>query len=250
LPMHSKRKAYIIDEVHMLTKEAFNALLKTLEEPPAHVMFILATTDPDKLPETIVSRCQTFVFKKPGVSVIREVIVRSAEKEGVTLDLGASELISLVADGSFRDAYGVLQKVMSAVSGKVITAVDVERVTGAPRLTLVHDFVVAIAHKETARALGIIRDVEKSNADMRLFTELVLERTRSVLYARLAPEVWKKTVVGMSVDDRKAIDSLAKDTKAVLSSATLSALLGAYSEISRSVIPAVPLEIAVLNLLA
>ena len=248
LPMHSKRKAYIIDEVHMLTKEAFNALLKTLEEPPSHVIFILATTDPDKLPETIVSRCQTFIFKKPGVSVIREVVVRSAEKEGIILDLGASELIALVADGSFRDAYGVLQKVISAIPGKSITSADVERVTGAPRRTLVHDFVVAIAHRNAAHALGVIRDVEKSNADMRLFTELVIERTRSVLYARIAPEVWKKTVVGMSVDDRKAIDVLAKDTEAVITSGTLSALLGAYSEIGRSVIPAVPLEIAILAL--
>jgi len=249
LPMRSKRKAYIIDEVHMLTKEAFNALLKTLEEPPAHVIFILATTDPEKLPETIVSRCQTFMFKKPSVAVIREVVISSAEKEGIVLESGASELIALLADGSFRDAYGVLQKVVSATKGKTISVVDVERVTGAPRMKLVTDFVAGIAHKDAPLALGAIHEVEKANADIRLFTELVLERVRSVLYARVAPEVWKKTAVGLSVDDRKNIDALAKDTSAKFSSETLVELLHAYGEISRTVIPAVPLEIAVLNLI-
>jgi DNA polymerase-3 subunit gamma/tau len=86
LPFESPYKVYIIDEAHMLTKEAFNAFLKTLEEPPAHVVFILATTEPDKLPDTIVSRCQTFAFNKPTPAVLAQVITRVAKKEGYTLE--------------------------------------------------------------------------------------------------------------------------------------------------------------------
>lgn len=101
LPFESKYKVYIIDEVHMLTKEAFNALLKTLEEPPQHVVFILATTEFEKLPDTIVSRCQSFVFKTPGAPILKEMLLRAAKKEKVSLEPAAAELIALIASGSF-----------------------------------------------------------------------------------------------------------------------------------------------------
>src|SRR5579872_5734422 len=115
-PFSSPYKVYIIDEVHMLSKEAWNALLKTLEEPPAHVIFILATTELDKVPETIISRCQTFTFRKPGREVVRKQIAAIAKKENYNLDPGAADLIALLGDGSFRDALGMLEKVMSALT--------------------------------------------------------------------------------------------------------------------------------------
>ena len=93
LPFNSDYKVYIIDEVHMLTKEAFNALLKTLEEPPKHVIFILATTELDKVPETIISRCQTFTFKKPTLSVLKDLVLSVSKKENFTLDNAGAELI-------------------------------------------------------------------------------------------------------------------------------------------------------------
>lgn len=140
LPFDSKYKVYILDEVHMLTKEAWNALLKTIEEPPAHVVFILATTEIEKVPDTIVSRCQTFVFKKPTDAILSEVVKNVASKEGYKLEEGGAELIALLSDGAFRDALGTLQKVISFSKDKKITKSEIESVTGAPSDKLVDEF--------------------------------------------------------------------------------------------------------------
>ncbi|MEK7787542.1 MAG: AAA family ATPase, partial [Chloroflexota bacterium] len=113
LPFDSKYKIYIIDEAHMLSKDAWGALLKTLEEPPNHVIFILATTELHKVPDTIISRCQVFTFKKPTETILKKVIIDVAKKEGFELDNGSAELLAILADGSFRDGLGELQKVLN-----------------------------------------------------------------------------------------------------------------------------------------
>src|ERR1700710_2713548 len=102
-PTSVKYKVYIVDEVHMLTKEAFNALLKTLEEPPRYVVFILATTEIEKIPETVLSRCQVFQFKKPSEKILKDVVTSIAKSEGYSIASDAAELIALLGDGSFRD---------------------------------------------------------------------------------------------------------------------------------------------------
>ncbi|KKR74438.1 MAG: polymerase III, subunit gamma and tau protein [Parcubacteria group bacterium GW2011_GWB2_40_8] len=117
-PLGGSVKVYIIDEVHMLTKEAFNALLKTLEEPPSHVIFILATTELDKVPETIISRCQNFTFRKISENVLRKAMLSIAVKEGFEIDEETAGLIALMADGSFRDAQGTLDQILSAQGGE------------------------------------------------------------------------------------------------------------------------------------
>jgi DNA polymerase-3 subunit gamma/tau len=132
LPFSSPYKMYIIDEVHMLTKEAFNALLKTLEEPPAHVIFVLATTELHKVLPTVVSRCQSFVFKSPTRSVLKEMIQGIVDKEGFSIDAGSLDLIAMLGNGSFRDTQGVLQKLVSYSKDKKISRDEVELVTGAP----------------------------------------------------------------------------------------------------------------------
>ena len=151
LPFDSKYKVYILDEAHMLSKGAWNALLKTLEEPPAHVIFILATTEFEKIPETVISRCQTFSFKKPTQKVLKEVVVAIAKKEGFILEPASADLIALLGDGSFRDAQSILQKVMGTVdpltklgAGKKISLAEVVVVTGAPQGELVNDFIRAL----------------------------------------------------------------------------------------------------------
>src|SRR3990167_6050754 len=139
LPFESKYKVYIIDEVHMLTRDAWNAFLKTLEEPPAHVVFILATTELEKVPETVISRCQTFSFKQPNQATLRNFALATAKLEGVILEPEAAELVALLGDGSFRDAHGILEKVLSSTKGKKITRQEIEAVTGAPKAELVRD---------------------------------------------------------------------------------------------------------------
>ena len=116
LPFNSTYKFYIIDEAHALTKDAWGALLKTLEEPPEHVIFVLATTEQDRVPETILSRCQVFNFKKPSHAVLKKLVLDIAKAEGASIAPQAAELVALGGEGSFRDTLGILQKVFT-ISG-------------------------------------------------------------------------------------------------------------------------------------
>lgn len=111
LPFESPYKVYILDEAHMLSKGAWNALLKTLEEPPAHVIFILATTELGKVPETVLSRCQVYEFKKPTREGVVRLVTRIAKKEGYELEAGVADLVALLCEGSYRDALSVLEKI-------------------------------------------------------------------------------------------------------------------------------------------
>uniref|UniRef100_A0A7C6AFI9 DNA polymerase III subunit gamma/tau n=1 Tax=candidate division WOR-3 bacterium TaxID=2052148 RepID=A0A7C6AFI9_UNCW3 len=128
-PLHGKYKIYIIDEVHMLTAEAFNALLKTLEEPPPSVVFILATTNPAKVPATIVSRCQRFTFKRLSITEISQRLKKIAEKEGIEITDKALYYLALRADGSIRDGESILEQLTSFSEGK-ITEEDVFKLIG------------------------------------------------------------------------------------------------------------------------
>src|SRR3989344_4946079 len=144
LPFRSPYKVYIIDEAHMLTKEAFNALLKTLEEPPPHVIFILATTEPSKIIDTIISRCQVFTFKKPNQQILKQSVARIAKEEGFELLPASADLIATLAEGSFRDAESILQKVISSSADKKISIEEVEMITGAPKARLLNDIINSI----------------------------------------------------------------------------------------------------------
>jgi DNA polymerase-3 subunit gamma/tau len=253
LPFESTYKVYIIDEVHMLTKEAFNALLKTLEEPPAHAIFILATTEMDKLPETVVSRCQTFTFKKPTREVLRELIGSVAKKEGFALEAGASDLIALLGDGSFRDTLGMLQKVMSGnreaaggKDGKKILVKDVEMVAGAPKNSVVNAFVTAFAAGDVPASLAAVSEADKAGIDMNVFLTLVLEKARFILLVRSGAKV-ADIEERVSEEDFLLIKTIGTDPKNHISSKTLAELLRASDETSRVSIQTLPLELAVLR---
>src|SRR3989344_4580532 len=152
LPFASPYKVYILDEVHMLSKGAWNAFLKTLEEPPSHAVFILATTELEKVPETVQSRCQVFEFKKPPRAVLAKMPAAVAKKEGYTLAPDAAELIALLAEGSYRDALSVLQKVFAASPDKKLSREEVEQATGAPRRAQVHALISALSTGERGGA--------------------------------------------------------------------------------------------------
>jgi DNA polymerase-3 subunit gamma/tau len=263
-PLESPYKVYIVDEAHMLTKEAFNALLKTLEEPPSHAIFILATTEFDKLPETIVSRCQSFSFKKPSREILRTVVTAVAKKEGFTLESGAGDLIAMLGDGSFRDALGTLQKIVgsitptktSANSPMKITLADVELVTGAPRNVLVNDFVSALVAGDVSRALAALSAADESAVDMKFFITLVLEKARAILLLKIGSSGEgkssdKKSSVDelFSAEDAVFLRSLAADPKSRLNSAALALLLRAYDDTGRAAIPTLPLELATIDIL-
>jgi DNA polymerase-3 subunit gamma/tau len=248
LPFDSKYKVYIIDEVHMLTKEAFNALLKTLEEPPAHVVFILATTELEKVPETIQSRCQTFAFRKPSAAVLRSVIEKTAKKEKVTLGAGAADLIALLANGGFRDALGTLQKVISAAGDK-ITADDVARITGTPPATVVHDVIDAIARGALSDALMTVEKSRASNMSPKTLLELVLHTFRRILLVKVAPALTKGEFDGLSEEEKTFILKMSKMESAHLNSNTLLALLDAMTSQRHAFIEELPLELALIRTL-
>ena len=245
LPFSSPFKVYIIDEVHMLSKDAWNALLKTLEEPPKHVIFILATTELDKVPETIISRCQTFTFRKPSREIVRKQIVSIGKKEGIELDAGAADLIALLGDGSFRDALGMLEKVMSSSKDKKISREEVESITGAPRAGLVNQFIENLIGKNEDTALKVLGEAEKAGISMNTFITLVLEKARFILLVQHSPTSIVGVKERVSPDDWDFI--LAQANKKLLTPAILVTLLEAAEGIGRARIEVLPLELAVIR---
>jgi len=246
-PFDSKYKVYIIDEVHMLTTPAFNALLKTLEEPPEHVIFVLATTEVHKLPDTIISRCQSFTFRKPTQSELTKVILNIAKKEGDEIDKDAAALIALLAEGSYRDAIGTLQKVITLSGDKKLDRAEVERVTGAPKSALVQSFVRAVVAKDLEAALASVKEVTKAEVDMKAFLKLSLRLLRFVMLSRYDKDFEHVLEGELSKEELDMVKEMGKDSANL--SAPLSALITAYSEIDRAYIKQLPLELALVNVL-
>jgi DNA polymerase-3 subunit gamma/tau len=248
LPFESPYKVYILDEVHMLSKDAFNALLKTLEEPPKHVVFILATTETDKLPETVVSRCQVFTFKKPSQTILKDVVIATAKEEGYTIDNAGAELIAILGDGSFRDTLGVLQKVISSIGRKKITIEDIEIVTGAPRTAIVSDFISALAEGNREKGLQAIATAKESNIDMKVYLKLILQKLRYVLILKNAPTLLPQIQNETSEEELTFIKQIASSPENKITSGTLLELLTTYDLIASSYIEELPLELAVIKL--
>ncbi len=247
LPFESTYKVYIIDEVHMLTKEAFNALLKTLEEPPKHVVFILATTEVHKLPETIVSRCQVFEFRRPTVEILKDLITDIAKKEGFSIEPAAAELLALVSEGSFRDAHGALERGIAGLEGKKITRAHVEEATGAPKSEFVRAFVLALAEKDAAKAFEALAAVSKRSFDAKLFLELSVSLARLALLEKMGVDSLVRAQA--SEEDRAFAKELIGNKKAVVDSKLLRALLGAFETVSISPVRELPLELVILDVM-
>ena len=252
LPFDSKYKVYIIDEVHMLSKDAWGALLKTLEEPPKHVIFILATTEFHKVPETIISRCQVFVFKKASDTISRKMLIDVAKKEGFDLEAGSAELLAILGDGSFRDALGELQKVLNFTDkkNKKIKREDVEKITGAPKTTLVNDFISAIAEGNLEKGVSAVRRASEDNLDMRLFFKLIIEKFRVAIILRYAPKLKGEMAEDLGESDLKFLKELVvKDKQGMLRSPALSILLEEYQNIDNAFITELPLELALVKII-
>lgn len=249
LPFESIYKVYILDEAHMLSKSAWNALLKTIEEPPKHVIFILATTEENKIPETIVSRCQSFSFKKPTQNILRDVVIAIAKKEGFSLETSSADLIALLGDGSFRDAQSILQKVMGASKDKKISPEEVEIVTGAPKTELVNDFIRAIDENKLELGLKAVSKATEANIDMLLYFKLVLHKMRMILLLRNLKSSEGKLQNEMTDTDLKFLKGIAEEKPSKINSDTLLTLLSYYDMVARAYIPELPLELVLTKLI-
>jgi len=249
LPFRSKYKVYIVDEVHMLTKEAFNALLKTLEEPPKHVIFILATTEPEKLPETVVSRCQVFSFKKPSQKILKDLVLSVAKQEGTTLALASADLIAMLGDGSFRDTHGILEKVVNSHKGGKPSVEEVERLVGAPRGMIVNELIAALAERALPVALKVVADASAAGGDMRVFARLLLQKIRFILLLRFAANMERDIEDALSADDLVFLKQYVQGKGANITADVLRELIIAYDELPRAVITELPLELALIRVL-
>lgn len=249
LPFDSKYKVYILDEVHMLTPQAWNALLKSIEEPPAHVIFILATTEMNKVPDTIISRCQNFIFKKPSDTILADVVTSVAKSEGFDIAEGGAELIALLGDGSFRDTLSTLDKILSSALSKKVSMESIVNATGAPHISLVEDFLTAISSGEIENAFGSIRKAVSQNLDMEVYMKMIISQMRYALILRYAPKMKSKLMNKLSEHDIDFLVNLVSTKSRFISSATLIILLDALSKMRNAFIRELPLELATIEIL-
>ncbi len=185
-PFSSLYKVYIIDEAHMLTKEAANALLKTLEEPPSHVIFILATTDPEKLPSTIISRCQKIVFRSPDIATLVTQLIAVAKKEGKTLTEASATLIASFGNGSYRDALGILEQVLQLGSDvKVVEHTLVASFLGEPEEATNILLLEALCKRDEGSVIDILARAASSAYDALRLYDALIELTRQALLIRI-----------------------------------------------------------------
>ena len=187
MPVEGRKKVFIIDEAHMLTTEAWNALLKTIEEPPAHVMFIFATTEIEKLPVTIVSRCQRYTFRRITSDDIAQRLSYVAEKEGFGLDPAAAQLIAVHADGGLRDALSILDQCAGMATG-TITPQVVEELIGLVSKEWIIHFLNALRNGDGPKLLSYIHDALAEGRDATQIMEALIQHVRALLVGKVAPD--------------------------------------------------------------
>ena len=199
MPVMCKYKVYIIDEVHMLSTGAFNALLKTLEEPPEHVIFILATTEPQKLPITIISRCQRFDFKKINVLDISKRLKYISQKEGIDIDDEAIEEIAKLSEGAMRDAIGLLDQISSFADSK-ITVEDIYTIRGSVSNRVLIELIEKYIDNDASSILSIVDDIYLSGKDFYRLSEDILVFYRNMLISKVAPSYFEDKALQLKDD--------------------------------------------------
>ncbi len=244
LPVMAKYKVYIIDEVHMLSTAAFNALLKTLEEPPAHVVFILATTELHKVPATILSRCQRYDFNKLSIEEIGEALMYIADCEDITLSMSAARTIASLADGAMRDATSILDTCLSR--GNVIDDNTVADVVGISKQEEIFSLADCIIKRDLAGALQEILLLEQKSVDIKRLCEELITHFRNLLLANLPKSTYQ--LLNVSQERFEALKKQADTTNFVFIQTALSAFTTAFESISKGQNAKIALDIAIYNL--
>ena len=245
MPAHSPRKIYIIDEVHMLSLAAFNALLKTLEEPPDHVMFVFATTEPQKIPVTILSRCQRHDFRRIDLPSICGHMERICRAEKVAFDPESMRLIAREAGGSMRDALSLLDQVMTASDGP-ITAERVVDLLGVFDRRVIFDFSTALLRGDVGAMLNIIDDVHARGQDVRKLYADLIEHLRDLLIVRMG--MAEGRLVDLPPHEIKLMDAQSKDVSELVLNQLLTSLLKESAAIRLANHPRLVLEMLCIGL--
>jgi len=249
LPSKSKYKVYIIDEVHMLTPEAFNALLKTLEEPPPRVIFVFATTEPHKIPLTILSRCQRYDFKRLPIALILGQLKKITAEEGVEISDQSLRLIAREAEGSMRDAQSLLDQVLS-FCGQKVSDEGVVEVLGVIDRKALHEAIRALADGDRARLLQIVDEVHRFGSDMKEFCGELAKLLRDLLVLKVYPGGKAQHSGLLDLPEEEAGDLLLQAEKLSLEEihSLFRSLLAAHDEAARSAFPRLVLEMTLVRL--
>lgn len=247
-PTHLKYKVYIIDEAHQLTKEAFNALLKTLEEPPAHAVFILATTTTEKMPATILSRVQRFDFKKFSVDQIVEKLQKIAKKEKVKVAEDALRLVAYAAEGGLRDAESLFAQVLAhakdEVNEKIVS--DVLGIAGPKQII---DFVDIVIEKNLSKAIAYINELHAAGGSAEEFLKSSVNYLRKTMLIKIDPALRQSVVPELTNDQFSIMLAQSKRFEQSDLSAILTALVEAQDNFKRTSQPLLPIELALIKAL-
>jgi len=244
-PTKSKYKIFIMDEAHMLSTAAFNALLKILEEPPEYVVFVLATTELHKLPETIVSRCQRFGFKKVGFDIMKKHLEKIAKEENIKIDKEVVERIINKSDSCVRDAISLLDQIM-ATGEKNITGEVASIVLPSSNVSEIIQFISYILNKNASNALKQINKLADEGINLSQFTEDIVELLRVMMVTKAGATI-DAGGLDLSKDTEKAIAKLNKDITATELINLIDLLMRRRLEIKSSPIPQMPLELAIVE---
>ena len=246
-PTKSKYKVFIIDESHMLTREASNALLKTLEEPPSNTIFILATTQIYKMIPTIISRCQRFDFRRLTLPEIMKKLERISEKEKVKIERAALEFIALNAEGSFRDAESLFDQVLT-FSGqkKEIKSEDIKNLLGFIETRKVVEFTDFILKKDAPGAFQFLSEIREGGVNLQQFAKAFIEYLRKTLIFKTVGEE-NPAIAGLTKEEEKKLGEQAVSFKKDQLKKVLETFLEAENKMRYSSIPQLPLELAIIE---
>ena len=245
-PTLAKYKVYIIDEVHMLSAGAFNALLKTLEEPPAHVIFILATTEIHKVPETIISRCQRYDFVRLSVESIVKKLSAIAASEKVKIEKDALEMIAIAAEGGMRDAESLLSQIMS-LEDKNITAKEVEEILGTTQRQSLESLAGFILEKKTTEALELVNKISQDGYNLDVFNKSFLNYLRQAMLTSVDEKLTKLFSYELTREQIKSLEEQSKKYSAKDFLFIIQCFADIQGKIKASFIPQLPLEMAVIK---
>lgn len=247
-PSHLKYKVFIIDEAHMLSKGAFNALLKTLEEPPAHAIFILATTEVHKIPATIISRSQRFDFRKLKLDEIVGRLSDLAKKEKVKIAKGVLETIALASDGGMRDAESLLGQIISLADGdKEIGLVQIKSILGIADAESVMQYIEYLSAAKTKEAIIFLNELNFSGQDIEQFAGSVIDAFRKMLLIKVSSDLKKHLEENSTEEQIKKISDLANIFSEQELLWFVKKFIGAKNEIKSSIIAQLPLELAAIE---
>jgi len=245
----NKYKVFIIDEVHSLTKDAFNALLKTLEEPPAHVKFIMATTEPHKLLPTVLSRVQRFDFRKISLDQIVEKLKFVAEKEKIVVDDDVLKIIGISAEGSLRDAESTLAKLL-AMGGAKVTLEDTKEALGYIPANSYIDFLDLLLKDHKDEAIVYINNLYESGIELDIFTNGFIDLVRKIIILKALREESGSLASEFSDEHLNKMREFSNTIETQKLTAIIKAMIIARNEMKISPIPQLPLELAIMDLIA